>query len=491
MKTPIRNIVIAGGGTAGWMTAAAFSKLLGKKFNITLVESDEIGTIGVGEATIPTLHIFHRLLGIDEQDFMKSTHATFKLGISFEGWLNGSDQYLHSFGFLGQDCWACDFHHFWKKGLGLGIEQAIGDYCAEHLAAREGRFSVNSQSDQNHAYHLDASLYAQFLRDLSERHGVTRREGKINEVVLCPTTGEISSLKLESGESIEGDFFIDCTGFKALLLRKALHVGFENWSDFLPCDRAIAVQSNLLNEPVPFTRAIAHPFGWQWQIPLQSRVGNGIVFCSQHISEDEAASVLRENIVGEPITEPNRIFFQTGLSKKHWQKNCAAVGLSGGFIEPLESTAIHLIQRSIIHLLQLIPRDKTMSSLSREFNTRIRREMEDVRDFIILHYKSTAREDSAFWRYCKSMDAPQSLTDKVNLFRESGMIFKKEEELFAVASWVQVLLGQGHRPSSYHPIVDLMTENELRSFLEKQRTRVSEKVKSWPNVNDFIKNYCC
>jgi tryptophan halogenase len=486
---PIKKVVIAGGGTAGWMTAAALGKLLGKGLDITLVESDDIGTVGVGEATIPTLHIFHRLLGLREQDVMAATNATFKLGIQFENWRVKNESYIHSFGFLGKDCWACGFQHFWHKGRTQGVASQIGDYCVEHLAAREGRFAVLPNQDLNHAYHLDATLYGRFLRELAQQHGVRRVEGKIARVEQ-DQSGHISALTLACGQIVEGDLFIDCTGFRALLIEQTLNTGFEDWSHWLPCDSAIAVQTKTVAEPVPYTRAIAHESGWQWRIPLQSRVGNGLVFCSKFLSDEDAKQLLLSNIEGERLIEPRVIKFRTGTRRVHWNKNCVAIGLSSGFLEPLESTSIHLIQRSIIRLMQMFPSNGILSADVAEFNNQTRIEMNNIRDFIILHYKATERDDSKFWRYCRDMAVPESLEHRMALFRQSGKVYKFAQELFGESSWIQVMLGQGLTPSQHHPIVDLMPDGELADFLLTILSQVKKTVMNYPKHIDFINHYC-
>ena len=324
MKTQnkkIKKVVVAGGGTSGWMTASALSKVLGKSIEVVLVESDEIPTVGVGEATIPTLHIFHQLLGINEQEFMAATNATFKLGISFENWRDIGKDYIHSFGFLGKGCWAAGFQHFWLKGRQKGIVSEIGDYVPEHLGARRGKFAVLANQELNHAYHLDAGLYATFLRKIAEKYGTKRIEGKITKVNINDELGYIDTITLASGEIVEGDLFIDCTGFRALLIEDALHTGFEDWSHILPCDSAVAVQTKTVSKPVPYTRSIARESGWQWQIPLQNRTGNGFVFCSKYMTDEEAKQTLLDNIEGELLNEPRVIKYKTGTRRKHWNKN--------------------------------------------------------------------------------------------------------------------------------------------------------------------------
>lgn len=490
MDNKITKVVIAGGGTAGWMAAAAFGKLMGKRLDITLVESDDIGTVGVGEATIPTLQLFHRLLGIKEPELMAATNATFKLGIQFENWYQQGQNYLHSFGFLGQGCWACGFHHFWKKGQELALVSEIGDYCAEHLAARQGRFAVLPGQDANHAYHFDAALYARFLRQLAENHGVKRLEGKIAKVRQCPQSGNLQALQLESGEQVAGDFFLDCTGFRALLIEQTLHAGFDDWTHYLPCDSAIAVQTENIGAPLPYTRAIAHHSGWQWRIPLQSRTGNGLVFCSSYMTDDDAIKLLLENIKGAPINPPRVIKFRTGSRRAHWKKNCVALGLASGFLEPLESTSIHLIQRSIIRLLQMFPSQGLIEADMLEFNRQTMEEMTNIRDFLVLHYQATARTDSPFWRHCAAMDIPDSLARRISLFRESGAVYKYSQDLFGESSWVQVMMGQGIVPARYHPIVDMLDIKELGDMLDKLRAKARHEAGRFPPHQDFINHYC-
>lgn len=490
MNNKIKRVVIAGGGTAGWMAAAAFSKLLGKAIDVTLVESDDIPTVGVGEATIPTLHIFHRLLGIKESEFMAATNATFKLGISFESWRDVGKDYIHSFGYLGQDCWACGFQHFWMKGLEKGLVSEIGDYCPEHLACREGRFAVMANQDLNHAYHLDAGLYAKFLQDIAYKFGCKRIEGRIDKVVLNEQSGDISALNLANGKVVEGDLFIDCTGFKGLLIEEALHTGYDDWSHYLPCDSAIAVQTKTVDKPVPYTRSIARDAGWQWRIPLQNRTGNGFVFCSKYMTDEEAKETLLANIEGELLNEPRVIKYKTGARRKHWNKNCIAIGLSSGFIEPLESTGIHLFQKAIVRLLQLFPYNGIQPSDVDEYNDQTKKEADTIRDFIILHYHLTDRRDTPFWRFCANMPIPETLAHRMRLFKESGRVFKKADDLFGETSWVQVMMGQGLMPEQYHPIVDMMTDEELAMFLNKIKKGVQNTVKNWPDHNDFIQHYC-
>ncbi|MCY7294043.1 tryptophan halogenase family protein [Alteromonas sp. a30] len=490
MQNHVKHVVIAGGGTAGWMTAASLSKLLGKAIKVTLVESEEIGTVGVGEATIPPLLTLHKLLSINEQEFMRETNATFKLGIKFENWRDIDQDYIHSFGITGQDTWAAGFQHFWLKGQQLNISKPFGDYCPELVAAQQNRFAVLPSNGINYAYHLDASAYAKFLRKMAETNGATRVEGKIKQVCLHSENGFIDALTLESGQRIEGDFFIDCTGFRALLIEDAMHVGYDDWTHWLPCDSALAVQTEMQGEPVPYTRSIAHDYGWQWQIPLQHRMGNGLVYCRRYIDDDNAQETLLNNLKGEPITTPRLIRFRTGQRREHWHKNCLAIGLSSGFLEPLESTSIHLIQRSIIRFMQLFPYHGVEHASVNEFNQQTEHEVLNIRDFIILHYYVTERKDSPFWRYCRNMSIPDSLKHRIELFKESGRVFKVPNELFAENSWIQVMLGQGLTPEAYHPIVDTMSDDDLNQFLQQIEARVRKAVSQLPSHSDFLKHHC-
>ncbi|NIV18741.1 MAG: tryptophan halogenase [Woeseiaceae bacterium] len=490
----IQKIIIAGGGTAGWMAAASLSKLLGKNLDITLIESEQIGTVGVGEATIPTLLTLHDLLKIKEQDFVSAVQGTFKLGISFENWKNVGEDYIHAFGFTGKDCWAAGFQHFWLKGEKLGIARDYGEYCKEWIAAKRNRFAIiqgqGAQRGLNYAYHIDASLYAKMLRKMAEENGVVRQEGKIDEVEQDPESGYITALKMDSGERIEGDLFVDCTGFRGLLIEQTLKAGYDDYTHWLPCDSAVAVQTEAVEDPIPYTRAIARESGWQWRIPLQHRVGNGLVFSSKHWSDDEATDVILKNIEGERKTEPRVLKFQAGQRKKHWSKNVVAVGLSSGFIEPLESTSIHLIQRSIIRLMQLFPYAGIRQPDVDEFNTQMRTEIEHVRDFIVLHYHVTERTDTPFWNYCRTMEIPESLAHRIELFKQTGRVFRIPTELFGENSWVQVMLGQGLAPEQYHSIVNMMSDEELDQFLTGIRNSAINLVDQLPEHQRFINHYC-
>jgi tryptophan halogenase len=486
----VRRVVIAGGGTAGWLAAAALSQQLGRVLDITLIESDEIGTIGVGEATIPPIRVFHKLLQIDEQEFMRATAATFKLGISFENWARKGDLYIHSFGRNGKSTWMCEFHNFWLRSLELGVKSELGEYCFELQAALAGKFATAPQAEINFAYHFDAGQYARFLRRFAEGFGIKRVEGKIREVRQHGETGFIESLVLHSGEVIEGDFFIDCTGFRGLLIEQTLKSGYEDWSQWLPCDSAAAVQTELTAAAPPYTRSIAHDAGWRWCIPLQHRVGNGLVFASRFLQDDAAKEELLGAIEGKPITAPRVLKFQTGRRRQVWNKNCLALGLASGFIEPLESTSIHLMMVGVTRLMHLFPFSGVNPSLANQYNEGARIEMEKTRDFIVLHYHATERDDSPFWRHCREMAIPDTLAHRIELFKESAYAFQGDGELFRVDSWTQVMLGQRITPRSYHHAARILSEQDLTRFLADYRASITQTVARLPVHQDFVNQYC-
>lgn len=485
-----RRVIIAGGGTAGWMAAAAIARTMGRTVEVTLVESDAIGTIGVGESTIPPLVNYNRLLGINEADFMRATQATFKLGIAFDNWKDVGHSYFHSFGLTGKDHWSAGFQHFWLHGLGRGHVEPYEDYCLELTAALAGKFAHISGNQANYAYQLDSGLYAKFLRQMAEKDGVVRIEGRIARVELDGETGDIATLALDDGQRIDGDLFLDCTGFRALLIEQALHAGFDDWTHYLPCDAAIAIQTESAGPAMPFTRAIAHDAGWQWRIPLQHRTGNGLVYCSRYLDRDAALDRLLGNIQGKTLVEPNFLRFVTGARRRQWHRNCIAIGLSGGFMEPLESTTIHLIQRAILRLLRMFPMDGISPRDVAEFNDQQHADMLQIRDFLILHYKATDRRDSPFWRYCATMPIPDTLEQKIELFRETGRVFRKNEELFGENSWVQVMMGQGIVPRSYHPIAAKLTDDELTRLLGTLRENVTRSVAQLPDHAAYVAQYC-
>jgi len=482
----VNKVVIAGGGTAGWMAAAALSRLVGRQLSVCLVESEEIGTVGVGEATIPTILTINRLLRIPEPDFIKLTSGTFKLGIQFENWRQHGEHYFHSFGDTGRGSWAAGFHHFWLRARELGLADDYGEYCPELKAAEAERFAITSEKKLNYAYHLDATKYGQYLRKMAEASGVARVEGKIANVEVASEDGYIDALVLESGQRVEGDLFIDCTGFRALLSEGALNTGFDDWSHWLPANSAWAVQSELGEHPKPYTRAIAHQVGWQWRIPLQHRAGNGLVYSNDFMDDDSARELLLKNVPETTLIDPRPIKFTTGQRKQYWNKNCIAIGLSSGFIEPLESTSIHFIQNGIMWLLLMFPDLEIEDSTVREYNAKMRSEAEHIRDFIVLHYALNERYGDPFWDHCRNMDLPESLKHRMELFERSGRVFKPQDDVFAENSWVQVMMGQGLVPKRYHNIAQAMTDTQIKEFLASIQTDVSATVSKLPKHGVFV-----
>lgn len=463
------HVVIVGGGTAGWMSAASLAQYLGARVRITLIESDAIGTIGVGEATIPQIRLFNKGLGIEEREFLRGTRGTLKLGIRFTNWHRKGESYFHGFGELGRKIGLVPFHHYWLRYRAAGGQAALDDFSPNAVAAREGRYGPAPGAAAARlpasAYHFDAALYAGFLRSYAEARGVVRCEGRIKGWALDPESGFITNVELEGGVQVAGDLFVDCSGMRALLIEGALGTGFEDWSHWLPCNRALAVPSEGTGRLDPFTRAIAHDAGWQWQIPLQHRTGNGHVFASAFTDQDRAWEILSGNLPGRALADPKPIRFTTGKRRKAWQRNCIAIGLSGGFLEPLESTSIHLIQSGIARLLALFPDRYCAPQLAEEYNAQTDFEYAAIRDFLILHYHATARTDTEFWRYCKAMTIPESLSHKLELFRASGSIVRFNTELFDIPSWVQVMLGQGVVPERYHPMVDAASAADLARYI--------------------------
>ncbi len=484
----MHRIVIVGGGTAGWMAAAALSRTFGEAKDICLIESDEIGTVGVGEATIPAIKNFHLLLGLDEREFLNAVNGTFKLGIEFDHWGQLGDRYFHPFGPPGTDSWAAQFHHYWLKGQSIGENTGFNDFSVEASLARAGRFGMEGDRKPNYAYHFDAGLYAKLLRRLSESWRVRRIEGKVVDVKLTTESGMIESVRLESGELVAGDFFIDCTGFRGLLIEQALHSGWEDWSHWLKSDSALAVQTESVAPPAPFTRATARSAGWQWKIPLQHRVGNGLVYCSDYIDDDEARKLLLDNVDGQTITEPRQLRFKTGRRLMQWNKNCLALGLSSGFLEPLESTSIHLIQNSLIRFIKLFPAHQIEQAEVDQFNDDVRLEFERIRDFIILHYHVNQRNDSPYWVELREMDLPDTLAHKIELFKSNGRVFRDQYELFAEQSWVVVMMGQGLKPGGFHPIVDNLSDADLRRFLQQTRASVDQLVQLQPMHDAYLRH---
>ncbi len=490
------SIVIVGGGTAGWMAAAALSKFMGPQLQITVVESDQIGIVGVGEATIPQIKHLNRALGLDENEFVARTQGSFKLGIEFINWRAKGHAYLHNFGNIGLNMLSTHFHHFWLRSRAEGSRHDLWDYCVNTQAARAGRFAPLERLGNSplggvaYAYHFDAALYGQFLRAYAERQGVRRVEGLVVDVEQHPETGFVTGLKLEGGRRVPGELFIDCSGFRGLLIEKTLETGYEDWTQWLKCDRALAVPTANTRAPRPYTQSIAHDAGWQWRIPLQHRTGNGHVFSSAYTDEDTARETLLANLEGEPLAEPRLIKFTTGRRKKFWNRNVIALGLASGFLEPLESTSIHLIQSGVSRLIPLFPTAAFEPGLEAEYNRQMGLEFEKIRDFLILHYHLNTRDDTQFWIDCRQMDVPESLTRKMALFAQSGRLYHEQEDLFTDSSWLQVMLGQGLTPARHHPVADQMDAAELDQALADIRQIVGEAARRMPRHEDYLASQC-
>jgi tryptophan halogenase len=494
---PLKKVLIVGGGTAGWMCAAFLAQSVGSAVEIELIESDDIGIVGVGEATIPPINNFNRALGIDEDAFAKATQATFKLGIEFRNWGGLGERYIHGFGTMGHQTGVVDFHHFWLKMFLAGKVGRLEEYSINLLACEKNKFMRATDKypnsplkDIGHAFHFDAGLYARFLRGYAENLGVRRVEGKITSVQQHPETGFITSVTLDSGAVHEAELFIDCSGFRGLLIEQTLQTGFEDWSHWLPCDRAMAVPCESVSPLTPYTRSTAHRAGWQWRIPLQHRMGNGHVYCSEYISDDEAASTLLSNLDGRKLADPRPLRFKAGRRRQTWNKNVVALGLAGGFMEPLESTSIHLIQKGISRLVSFFPNAGFAQADIDEFNRQCALEYEQIRDFIVLHYKATKRDDSPFWDYCRNMSIPDTLQRKIDVFRANGRIYREAGELFAEVSWFQVMFGQGIVPAGYHGLVDTKPEELVARMLEDVRRVMAGVVDRMPTHEEFIARNC-
>jgi tryptophan 7-halogenase len=469
MSHPVRKVVILGGGTAGWMTAALTAKVLGPLVGIELVESEEIGIVGVGEATIPPIQQVNAVLGIAEADFLRETKATIKLAIRFENWGAVGDCYYHTFGSAGRNTAFASFHHFWNRARKLGFGGNYWDYDLNYIAAEAGRFAPTQGNDpiwdMPYAYHFDSALYGRFLRTYSEGLGVVRTEGMVEGVTRNPDNGDISSLVLRDGRTVAGDLFIDCSGTRGVLIQQQLGTGYEDWGHWLPCDSAMAVPSERFETTLPFTRAIAREAGWQWRIPLQHRNGNGLVYSRDHCSDEAAAELLLANLDSPALAEPKIIRFRTGRARRQWHRNVVAIGLASGFLEPLESTSIYLIQSAIVRLLHLFPHRGVTAELVSEYNRQSQIEYELIRDFIILHYHANNRGTEGFWRDLREMEVPERLARKIALFRANGSLVQDQYDIFMEPSWVQVLMGQHVQPEDHHPLADGPSEAELREQL--------------------------
>jgi tryptophan halogenase len=486
------DIVIAGGGTAGWMAAATFARFLGNRATITLVESIEIGTVGVGEATIPQIHNLLVGLGIDQADFLRETNASFKLGIEFVDWREVGHAYIHSFGTVGRGVGLIPFRQLWLRGQAMGVASSYDDYSINIAAARLGRMAKGDGAakaipDLSYAYHFDATAFAELLRRYSEERAVKRIEGRIERVERDLTTGDITALHLDGHRRVDGSLFIDCTGFRSLLLGNALEVPFVDWSQWLPCDRALAVPCESSSAMRPYTQSMARSAGWQWRIPLQHRTGNGHVFCSAFMDEERARDLLLANLDGKPTTDPRPIRFTTGHRAVHWSHNCVALGLAAGFMEPLESTSIHLVQSGLGRLLNLLPNDPERVVAARDmFNRLTDIEWARIRDFLLLHYVANKRVGEPFWDHCRAIELPDTLAEKINLFRDAGLFIREEDELFLDDSWGQVMIGQGIEPASWSPLADNVPADDLGPFLGSIASGCRAKAETFPTHRDFI-----
>lgn len=479
------------------MTAAALSRYLPKgRTRITLIESADIGTIGVGEATIPQIATFNRMLGIDEYEFMRTTQATFKLGIEFRDWGALEERYFHPFGKIGFDLEGTEFHHFWRRQKSAGEPHRLEAYSLNASAAyaekffKPGASASSTLVDIGYAFHFDASLYAGYLRTPSERNGVHRIEGKVVTVDQDPESGHIDRVGLENGLSVDGQFFIDCTGFFGLLIEKTLKAGYQDWRHWLPMDRAIAAPSQSREPPKPYTIATARSAGWTWKIPLQHRTGNGHVYCSDHMDADAAEKILLDAVDAPLLSEPRHLKFVTGRRAEFWKANCVAIGLSAGFLEPLESTSIHMIQTGIAKLLALFPTTAFSEVERAEYNRLLGVTIAHIRDFIILHYVTTKRADSDFWRFASRMAPPDSLIHKMDLLRTRGRFFRYDDELFSIDSWLAVMEGQGDGPRDYNPVADSLSDANITKSLENMRTLISKTTSAMPTHQAFIERYC-
>ncbi|MCC2615493.1 tryptophan 7-halogenase [Aestuariibacter halophilus] len=495
MNQQVQRLVVVGGGSSGWMAASLLKRLFGQQLDVTLVESDDIATVGVGEATIPPILFFNRALGIDENAFLKATGGTFKLGIEFDGWFEPQQAYMHAFGRLGKDMGLAGFHHTWLKARANGDARSFWDFSVNYQAAKQARYQPLSMLPNTnlpglvHAYHFDAGLYAKYLRSLCEQWGVKRVEGRIEHVSLAPQSGFIESVDLADGQRIQGDFFIDCSGFRALLISEALKTGYEDWRHWLPCDRAVAVGCEATEPRLPYTRSIAHEFGWQWRIPLQHRTGNGLVYSSEHCSEDDAAATLLANLDGKALGEPRTIRFTTGRRQKQWYKNCLALGLSSGFLEPLESTSLHMVQSGLVRFIKLFPKHGINPETVDEYNRQSKVEFERIRDFIILHYHLNARSEP-FWQRCRNMPIPPELERRIALFRQSGSVFREQDELFTEVAWQQVMLGQGNIPEHYHPLADSLSDTQVNELLNNLQTLINGTVEGLQTHDSYLQQHC-
>lgn len=488
----IERVVIVGGGTAGWMAAAALSAhFAGTGISITLIESSDIGTIGVGEATIPTIRRFYGALGMSDAEVMQACQATAKLGIRFVDWLRDGHSFVHPFGRFGQDLKGVDFHQYWLKARAAGDAASLGDYSLGSLLASEGHVTLPAPDPGSQlgifdwALHFDAGLFAQHMRRFAEKMGVTRIDARIVDVQLRAPDGFIDSLTLDSGATVAGDLFLDCSGFRALLLGEALGVGYEDWSHWLLCDGAFAVQSERVGDPPACTTVTARSAGWQWRIPLRTREGNGLVFSSRFQSDDDARAELLATVPGKPMMEPRRLRFTPGRRQVAWAKNCVGLGLASGFLEPLESTSIALIETGIERLKQLFPDKHFDPAVIAEYNTQSAEEIERVRDFLILHYKLNGRS-GAFWQSCRDMEVPDSLNAKLALWRARGAFVRYRWEMFSPASWLAIYAGFEDLPRRLDPAVAGVDPEQLMRSLAAMRRSLRATLADTPTHQEFL-----
>ena len=493
----IKNIVILGGGTAGWMSAAAFAAVLRDSgVSITLIESDDIKPVGVGEATIPQMQNFNKLVGIDEDEFVKATQGTFKLGIEFVDWGKKGDRYIHSFGGVGRDFGSVPFWQYWLRMKHEEGVKPVEEYTMGIVAAHAGKFAKPTLSGDsplstlNYAFHFYAALYAQYLRKISEEKGVRRIQGVVTSSAVDPESGFIQSLLLEDGKIVEGDFFIDASGFRSILLGQTLKMPYVDWSHWLPCDSALAVPCRKTGEPIPYTRSTAKSAGWQWRIPLQHRTGNGYVYSSHFISDENAAIELEGSLDGQMIGSPKQLRFNTGRREEIWSKNVLGIGLSSGFLEPLESTSIHLVQSGLTRFLNHFPSKDCPKILRDKYNRDTNFEYEKIRDFLILHYAATTRDDSTFWDYCRNMTIPDSLKEKIDLYSSTGQIYREGSEMFNEISWFEVFEGQGIFPELPAALSKYSESEKVKKRFHRIAKVINNCSKVMPSHQQYINKYC-
>ncbi len=497
MKTEVKNIVIVGGGTSGWMTATGLAHFLkNKHIHITLIESSEIEPIGVGEATLPAIRDFNAAIGIDEIDFIRKTQATFKLGIKFENWRKKGESFFHPFSSYGSQLNGVDFHHYVNKLNAMGHQYSLSDFSISAQLAKAGRFAQpnsnpsSSLADYHYAFHFDASLYAKYLRNIALNQGVTCHNHKVTSVSTDNNSGHIQSLTLDNNSVITGDLFIDCTGFKGLLIEETLKTGYEDWSKYLLCNSAAVVQSDAIQSPPPYTLSKARSCGWQWAIPLQGRTGNGYVYSNNHMSDDEAIHSLKSTINGGPLNEARILNFTTGRRKKYWNKNCIALGLAGGLIEPLESTNISMVQTGLFRLLHFFPHNGFNEADINEANRLSQKESELIRDFIILHYHASQRDDSAFWRDVTNTQIPVKLAHKIQIFKRRGHIIMHEGESFQTASWLSLYNGFNVQPELHDMRADAVNVDQLVHSLDQMKASIQQAASAAIPHHKFIHKHC-